>query len=254
MFDAGDKFVETVHTAGEKKRFTVVLTVSAAGHKFPALIIWKGLKLLPKVVVPSNVRHAVSKCTLYSVMSDARKARRQSDTPSLPVTTPTLLLSYCCLDNLTPSARVVMLVTAGSMQRKVMRLYIDKIISKRARGDVFAVAEPVLLLLDMYGTHKLAEVRAQFKSEEIKLGFIPGGTTSVLQPLDVGVNSSFKVCQMSSSRNLDRGVLSASCVSFFQRRTTKPTVIYPHNTRTLIAPYNTTERTLCFSTFSESLV
>ena len=45
----------------KKTRFTVIVTVSADGRVWPALMILRGLKNIPKVNLPSNVILAVAK-------------------------------------------------------------------------------------------------------------------------------------------------------------------------------------------------
>ena len=56
----GDKTVDGLDTGHSKNRFTVVLCISAAGTVIRTQIILKGLKKIPKVVLPKNIDLVVS--------------------------------------------------------------------------------------------------------------------------------------------------------------------------------------------------
>ena len=47
-------------------------------------------------------------------------------------------------------------------------------------------------MLDSFEAHKTEQVKRSFKSKNTDLAVIPGGLTSVLQPLDVCLNKPFK--------------------------------------------------------------
>ena len=47
-------------------------------------------------------------------------------------------------------------------------------------------------MLDSFEAHKTEQVKRSFKNENTDLAVIPGGLTSVLQPLDVSLNKPFK--------------------------------------------------------------
>lgn len=51
----GVKTVKCKTTGHEKMRFTVVLTITADGRKLPPMIIWKGLKKVPKATYPKDM-------------------------------------------------------------------------------------------------------------------------------------------------------------------------------------------------------
>jgi len=48
------------------------------------------------------------------------------------------------------------------------------------------------MALDMFGSHKTEEVLDTMRAHDITLGIIPGGCTSLVQPLDVSINRPFK--------------------------------------------------------------
>jgi hypothetical protein len=51
--------------------------------------------------------------------------------------------------------------------------------------------QPVLLL-DLYRSHMMASVMSRIKVMGVHVIYIPGGCTGLTQPLDVGINQSFK--------------------------------------------------------------
>jgi len=51
---------------------------------------------------------------------------------------------------------------------------------------------PTLLVLDLFRAHKTAEVLDTFSANDIVVSMIPGGCTSLVQPLDVSINRPFK--------------------------------------------------------------
>lgn len=55
----------------------------------------------------------------------------------------------------------------------------------------YVQGKPALLSLDTFSGH-LTKVKAAFAKCGTKLSVIPGGCTSILQPLDVSINKSFK--------------------------------------------------------------
>ncbi|RPB05506.1 hypothetical protein L873DRAFT_1797893 [Choiromyces venosus 120613-1] len=50
----------------------------------------------------------------------------------------------------------------------------------------------MLLVLDLFGAHKTEEVLDTFSANDIVVSMIPGGCTSLVQPLDVSINRPFK--------------------------------------------------------------
>ena len=56
----GEKTVDMITSGNEKSRFTVTLTVSADGRVWSGFIILRGLKKVPKCIVPPNVVLTVS--------------------------------------------------------------------------------------------------------------------------------------------------------------------------------------------------
>jgi len=51
---------------------------------------------------------------------------------------------------------------------------------------------PTLMALDMFGGHKTDEVLDTMRAHDITLSVIPGGCTSMVQPLDISINRPYK--------------------------------------------------------------
>ena len=70
-----------------------------------------------------------------------------------------------------------------------MKIWIKKVWQSRIGG---LGRRRSLFVLDSFEAHKTEQVKHSFKSENTDLAVIPGGLTSVLQPLDVCLNKPFK--------------------------------------------------------------
>ncbi|RPA89859.1 hypothetical protein L873DRAFT_1795846 [Choiromyces venosus 120613-1] len=53
-------------------------------------------------------------------------------------------------------------------------------------------SQPTLMVLDMFGGHKTDEVLDTKQAHDITLSMIPGGCTSMVQPLDISIIWPFK--------------------------------------------------------------
>ncbi|KAG2459032.1 POGK protein, partial [Polypterus senegalus] len=89
-----------------------------------------------------------------------------------------------------PRGVVVHVHDKGWMDEKGMRLWIEKVWSKRPGG---LLKKPSLLVLDQFRAHIADTTKKNFKEVKTHLAVIPGGLTSQLQPLDVSINKPFKV-------------------------------------------------------------
>jgi len=58
--------------------------------------------------------------------------------------------------------------------------------------DLYTNGKPALLSLDTFSAHLTDTVKAEFEKFNTKLLIIPGGCTSILQPLDISINKPFK--------------------------------------------------------------
>ena len=56
----------------------------------------------------------------------------------------------------------------------------------------YVQGKPALLCLDTFSGHLTEEVKKAFQKCRTKLLLIPGGCTSILQPLDISINKPFK--------------------------------------------------------------
>ena len=78
----------------------------------------------------------------------------------------------------------------GWMDENCIRLWIDKVWSKRPGG---LLKKYSLLVLDQFRAHITETTKKNFKEVKTQIAVIPGGLTSQLQPLDVSINKPFKV-------------------------------------------------------------
>jgi DDE superfamily endonuclease len=52
--------------------------------------------------------------------------------------------------------------------------------------------QPSMITLDLFGGHKTDDVLDTLKAHDITVSVIPGGCTSLIQPLDISINRPFK--------------------------------------------------------------
>ena len=76
----------------------------------------------------------------------------------------------------------------GWMDSEQMKVWIEKVWRSRLGG----LWRRSLFVFDSFEAHVTVTVKASFKHENTKLAVIPGGLTSLLQPLDVSLNKLFK--------------------------------------------------------------
>lgn len=67
-----------------------------------------------------------------------------------------------------------------------MRNYVDYINESRTNSD------PMMMVYDSFRGHLEESVKKKFHENGIDLAVIPGGLTSICQPLDVAINKPFK--------------------------------------------------------------
>ena len=136
----GDKNVDGIDTDHRKSRFTVTLCCCADARMVKTLIVFKGLKNVPKLNLPVDVEVTVS--------------------------------------------------MGGSMNTCLLPKWIRSCFTQRGP---FLAHTPLILYMDSYGSHIKEEVSESLRSHcATKVLVIPPKMTSVLQPLDVSLNSSFK--------------------------------------------------------------
>lgn len=74
----------------------------------------------------------------------------------------------------------------GSMTTELFKVYMEKIVRRRT-GGIFL--PQTLLIMDRAASHKVEEVENIQNTHAVLL---PGGCTSLIQPLDVALNKPFK--------------------------------------------------------------
>jgi hypothetical protein len=75
------------------------------------------------------------------------------------------------------------------MDSELMKRYIDYLDSVRNNNGSSA---PMLMVYDSFRGHLEESVKKKFKDNGYNLAVIPGGLTSLCQPLDVAINKPFK--------------------------------------------------------------
>ena len=76
----------------------------------------------------------------------------------------------------------------GWMDEEGIALWLKNVWNKRAKTE----KSRSLLVWDMFGPHKSEATKKRLQRYETDVAVIPGGLTSVIQPLDVGLNKPFK--------------------------------------------------------------
>eukprot|EP00918_Siedleckia_nematoides_P066329 GHVU01144237.1.p1 GENE.GHVU01144237.1~~GHVU01144237.1.p1 ORF type:complete len:335 (-),score=39.26 GHVU01144237.1:112-1116(-) len=90
-----------------------------------------------------------------------------------------------------PPRMVIRANAKGWMTQSEMLVYVDRVWKNRGRCN-FVVQEPSVLLMDSFSAHTTPPVLEELKRLKTLPMVIPGGLTSVLQPLDLLANRSFK--------------------------------------------------------------
>jgi hypothetical protein len=84
-----------------------------------------------------------------------------------------------------PSGVVVYFQKNGWMDTQLMDKYIDYFNDNRPNA-------PTLLVYDSFRGHLEESIKEKFHKSNVNLAVIPGGLTSICQPLDVAINKPFK--------------------------------------------------------------
>ncbi len=136
--EKGARDVKILSTGHEKLRVTVMLSVTADGHKLPPFLILKR-KTRPKEKFPNDV--------------------------------------------------IVRAQEKGWMTEELMLEWVQLVWNRRPG---FSRKAPSMLVLDAFRAHLTDTVKDSLLKTNSNLVVIPGGMTSVLQPLDVSINKPFK--------------------------------------------------------------
>jgi len=122
-----------------------------------------------------------------------------------------------------PSDVIVWFQQNGWMDSELMKKYVDYINDNL--GKMRISNAPTMMVYDSFRGHLEDSVKTKFRDKGIDLAVIPGGLTSICQPLDVTINKPFKdnLCKewhiwmagggagTTSSVNLRRAKLSDVC-------------------------------------------
>ena len=89
-----------------------------------------------------------------------------------------------------PSQIIVLMHPKGWMDEIGMKAWFDKVWKRRPRNRI--TRKKALLVMDSFEGHKTDSIKKIAQNENTDLAIIPGGLTSVVQPLDVCINKPFK--------------------------------------------------------------
>lgn len=90
-----------------------------------------------------------------------------------------------------PSEIIVLMHPKGWMDESGMKTWFDKVWKKRPEGNRIN-KKRALLVMDSFEGHKTNVIKNIASNANTDLAIIPGGLTSVVQPLDVCLNKPFK--------------------------------------------------------------
>jgi len=88
-----------------------------------------------------------------------------------------------------PQEIIVKMQDKGWMDEILMQTWVEKVWASRAGG---LSKSKNLLVLDSFEGHKTESVKCKFQEHNCNMMIIPGGLTSIVQPLDVCLNKPFK--------------------------------------------------------------
>jgi hypothetical protein len=87
-----------------------------------------------------------------------------------------------------PPGVIVWFQTNGWMDTTLMVKYVDYLNEIRVNNQ----GDPSMLVYDSFRGHLEASIKEKFRVSGVQLAVIPGGLTSICQPLDVSINKPFK--------------------------------------------------------------
>ena len=87
-----------------------------------------------------------------------------------------------------PKGVIVQVQEKGWFDDKIMRDWLQRVWGRRPGAGL----SRSMLVLDAFRRHRMQNLKTQLEEQRTDLSIIPGGMTSMLQPLDVSVNKPMK--------------------------------------------------------------
>ena len=87
-----------------------------------------------------------------------------------------------------PAGVIVWFQDKGWMNANLMKEYVEYLDDELANRD----KAPRMMVYDSFKGHLEESVKEKFREHDFNLAVIPGGLTSICQPLDVAINKPFK--------------------------------------------------------------
>jgi DDE superfamily endonuclease len=157
----GEKTVHIRGTGNEKNRFTVVLTCAASKFRFSSLIYLRINEFFKVLGFITDGEKLPPICIFKG-----RKIPRGEQVPD---------------------GVVVWFQEKGWMNSSMMKDYVDYLV-----GEIDESELPKMMVYDSFKGHLEESVKEKFRESGFDLAVIPGGLTSICQPLDVAINKPFK--------------------------------------------------------------
>ena len=88
-----------------------------------------------------------------------------------------------------PDGVIVWFQQSGWMDSNLMKNYVDKYFKDIGINDLRI---PKMMVYDSFKGHLEDSVKKKFYDNNFDLAVIPGGLTSICQPLDIAINKPFK--------------------------------------------------------------
>jgi DDE superfamily endonuclease len=148
----------TVGGASSSNRVTAMIGVTASGHQFPPFLIFTG----------KRSQHG-------RIIADLSRANRENRD------TGTNTIGY-------PNDCYYEVQASGWMDQEIMLIWVERI------WRPWAIAQNgfTLLILDEFSAHMTEAVKVAIANCNTLILYVPGGYTSKLQTMDVGLNKPFK--------------------------------------------------------------
>ena len=93
-------------------------------------------------------------------------------------------------DEQVPPGVIVWFQKNGWMDTELMAKYVDYLSDIRTKNGT--QGNPAMLVYDSFKDHLEKSIKERFHEDVVDFAVIPGGLTSICQPLDVMINKPFK--------------------------------------------------------------
>jgi hypothetical protein len=164
----GAKTVSVRDSGSNSKRATIVLAVAADGTKLPPFVIFKGKYCFVVLLISYNLSNLFVLPILLSVVNIGQPGARIEK-------------------EIQEKGWLATVQPKGWFDGRVGKIWIDRVLKPYVED-----AENAFLLVDHFSVHLTSDFARSVNDLGVDIDYIPAGYTCVLQPVDVGVNATFK--------------------------------------------------------------